>query len=744
MSKRLKCLLLVIVVLPLAGWQVHAQSGFSVLHSFLNSVNDGENPEGQPLLIGGTNLVGLAYNGGANGAGALFQVSTNGSGFTLLYSFEGDLNGANPFGLLAASGNSFYGMTFNGGINDGGVIYRVRTNGSNYAVLHTFNGGSTDGQFPFGSLIVTGSTVFGMTANGGTNGAGVVFKMTTNSLNFAILHSFTGGVDGGSPSEGVILAGTNLYGTTYFGGSNSAGTVFTVGTNGGNLSVLHHFGGGTNDGANPSGPLTLVGSSLYGITTEGGTNNVGTVFTIGTNGAGYAILHSFSGGTLDGASPQFGPLVANGNLLYGSTRNGGTANVGLVFQIATDGTGFAVLNSFGATATDSTFPVYPPIFVNSNFYGMATDGGSNNLGTVYGPGLSNIITIISSGGPTQVCAVVPSANGAGQAGVSIGNVIAGQLYTYQASGCIGRNLDGTTDDPDGNEYNNNCTVPLTPNLGPGGPFFKCPGLIEFSLVGKFADGSCVQLGQNTNQDGYFIPPVSGPMTLFFNDDNYFDNSGTFQACITPLLLSNVCQTVPATADSGVDFGKVYAGIQYTVTASGSAAYDCPGGLYVDPNGQPYGAAFVGATNQHFTCATLYPFSLVGELNGNCIQLGSSASFVAPVTGELFLLMNDVLSGFFNNCGSWNVCLEPVGSFRITAITTVGNDILLNWNTSAGKTNYVQVYPGDVNGSYNSNGFVDLSGPIIVPGAFEVSTNYLEINGARHTPSRYYRVRLVQP
>jgi len=536
--KRFTSLLLIAAASLLGAPKLLAQSSFSVLHSFTSATTDGANPEGQPMLFG-SNLVGLAYNGGANGFGALFQVSTNGSGFNLLYSFEGDLNGANPFGILTLSGNSFYGMTFNGGIDDGGVIYRVRTNGSNYAVLHTFQGGDTDGQYPFGSLTVNGPLLFGMTANGGTNSGGVIFKIGTNGVGFAVIHSFNGGPNDGSfPSEGVTASGANLYGTTFLGGSNNIGTVFSMGTNGVGFKVLHHFGSITNDGANPSGPLTLVGSSLYGITSAGGTTNLGTVFTIGTDGTGYSVLHSFTGGTNDGAAPQYGPLIVTNNTIYGVTENGGTNDEGVVFQVPTTRPGFAMLYSFGANATDGAFPLYPPILPNANFYGVTVAGGSNNLGVVYGPGATSVVT--TSPPPSQVCVTVP---GAASAGVVITNVVAGQFYLYQASGCVGRNLDGTTDDPDGNEYNNNCTVPLTPNLGPAGPAFTCPGLIKFSLVGKYADGSSVQLGQNTNQDGYFIPPVSGPLTLFFNDDIYSDNSGSFTACITATNLPTICATV---------------------------------------------------------------------------------------------------------------------------------------------------------------------------------------------------------
>src|ERR1017187_5890072 len=264
--------LALVCALALGATTASAQNPFGVLHSFTNAPNDGANPEGQPILIS-SNLFGVTLNGGAYSLGAIYQGNTNGTNYNIIYSFGND-DGVNPFCTLASSGPFLYGMTFNGGIGDGGVLFRVRTNGLNYTALHLFMGGDTDGILPDGSVIVTNGTLFGMTFNGGTNDAGVVFKVSTNTTGFAILHSFGGGPnDGASPSEGVTLGGTSLFGTTSFGGSNNLGTVFSMVTNGASYKILHHFtGSNTNsDGAYPAGPLTLNGSTLYGITTFGGT-----------------------------------------------------------------------------------------------------------------------------------------------------------------------------------------------------------------------------------------------------------------------------------------------------------------------------------------------------------------------------------------------------------------------------------------------------------------------------------------
>src|SRR5213080_3115464 len=77
------------------------------------------------------------------------------------------------------------------------------------------------------------------------------------------------------------------------------------------VTVLHSFGGGASDGKNPSGSLALSGSNLYGMTGSGGTAGPGTVFRIGTGGTGFALLHSFAGGPVDGSTPN-GSLTLSG------------------------------------------------------------------------------------------------------------------------------------------------------------------------------------------------------------------------------------------------------------------------------------------------------------------------------------------------------------------------------------------------------------------------------------------------
>jgi uncharacterized repeat protein (TIGR03803 family) len=92
----------------------------------------------------------------------------------------------------------------------------------------------------------------------------------------ATLNSVTGKLPRGDLT--LSADGSTLYGMTYNGGAHNDGTVFSIPLAGGTPMLLHSFGG--SDGANPEGSLSLVGSTLYGMTQNGGANGDGTVFAI--------------------------------------------------------------------------------------------------------------------------------------------------------------------------------------------------------------------------------------------------------------------------------------------------------------------------------------------------------------------------------------------------------------------------------------------------------------------------------
>jgi uncharacterized repeat protein (TIGR03803 family) len=211
-------------------------------------------------------------------------------------------------------------------------VFVVKTGGE--TLLHTFTGGP-DGGGPRGGLIRDAvGNLYGTTEGGGDlstcngHGCGVVFVVDTSGKE-TVLYTFRGGTDGTAPEGDLVRdeAG-NLYGTTVAGGNLAAcnglgcGVVFKV-TATGKFSVLHTFAGGT-DGANPWAGLIRDGSgNLYGTTAGGGVSGVGTLFKV--FGRKKTVLYSFKGFT-DGAGPFAGLARDKAGNLYGTTYRGGKSN----------------------------------------------------------------------------------------------------------------------------------------------------------------------------------------------------------------------------------------------------------------------------------------------------------------------------------------------------------------------------------------------------------------------------------
>jgi uncharacterized repeat protein (TIGR03803 family) len=175
--------------------------------------------------------------------------------------------------LLRDADGNLYGATFDGGsfgyLCPSGcrVVFKLDATAKE-TVLYTFTGG-TDGAQPFAGLIRDGEgNLYGTTNGGGSYGWGTVFKVSDTGEE-TVLYSFTGGNDGGNPGAGVISDGEgNLYGTTFNFGAHGCGTVFKL-SKAGVLSVLHSFAG--EDGAHPSASLIQDrAGNLYGTAEAGG------------------------------------------------------------------------------------------------------------------------------------------------------------------------------------------------------------------------------------------------------------------------------------------------------------------------------------------------------------------------------------------------------------------------------------------------------------------------------------------
>jgi uncharacterized repeat protein (TIGR03803 family) len=360
-----------------------------------SSGQDGQEPYGSLIQGNDGNFYGLTYGGGTNNDGTVFKITPAGVE-TVLYSFGAvSHDGVWPYGnLIQGNDGNFYGLTNGGGTNYYGTVFKITPAGVE-TVLYSFGAVSHDGQEPYGSLIqASDGNLYGMTESGGTNGTGTVFKIvtdgtvggTTESVFYSFGHS--GGNDGESPYYGSLIQASdgNFYGMTQSGGTNSAGILFKI-TPAGVETVLYTFGATGIDAYGPYGSLIQASDgNFYGMTYEGGTNDDGTVFKIVTDGTvggtTESVLHSF-GSSNDGSEPYGSLIQGNDGNFYGMTYEGGTNNDGTVFKITPAGVE-SVVYSFGSVSNDGRGPYGSLIQGNDgNFYGMTYGGGVDGDGIVF-------------------------------------------------------------------------------------------------------------------------------------------------------------------------------------------------------------------------------------------------------------------------------------------------------------------------------------------------------------------------
>jgi uncharacterized repeat protein (TIGR03803 family) len=246
---------------------------------------------------------------------------------------------------------------------------------TNFAILHDFTDGN-DGASPSG-CVLSGSRLYGTTLNGGSTGLGNVFSVKTDGTGFRTLHSFTAGNNGTHPEAHLVLSGTTLYGTTQ-GFPDTPATVFKINTSGTGFHILHDFP--AFQGLDIIWPLALSGSTLYGSLYRSGSFSEGFIFKINTDGTGYETLYEFTGGANDGGGPN--ELIVSNGVIYGTTDHGGEFSSGTLFSLHTDGTQFTPLVYFDGGAGGAG--AQGPLALTANtLYGTTTRGGAFGGGAVF-------------------------------------------------------------------------------------------------------------------------------------------------------------------------------------------------------------------------------------------------------------------------------------------------------------------------------------------------------------------------
>jgi uncharacterized repeat protein (TIGR03803 family) len=320
---------------------------------------DGATPDGKLVFDASGNLYGTTeLGGGSTGGGTVFKLTRTGNEWIgdLLYSF-----------LFGSTSNGYYPI--------GGVVFD--RNGNLYGT--TLYGGGEE-------------------LCNGDYGCGTVYELTPGAAGIwahTLLYSFSGGDDGANPLAGLALDGSgNLYGTTSLAGAHGDGTIFELTPNSAGTwdnTVLHAFTGGA-DGATPSAPLTFgPDGNLYGTTENGGAYGYGNVFQLTRGGSGVwqeKVLHQFTNGS-DGASPQSGLIFDSKGNIYGTAWSGGNRQSdGVVFELVKSADSYVenVLYSFPGGAggqNPNTQLVFDQV---GNLYGTVPHGGTTGKGCLSGCG----------------------------------------------------------------------------------------------------------------------------------------------------------------------------------------------------------------------------------------------------------------------------------------------------------------------------------------------------------------------
>ncbi len=208
----------------------------TLLHTFTGGA-DGEVPTEGVVFNSAGDLFG-ACQGGSSPAeyGAVYELVPSGSGWSksFIYQFTGGSDGYDPNGLIVDSAGTLYGTTSFGGSGGGGTVYDLAPQNGNwlFGLLYPLVQPNPHIYGPLAPLTMDAAgNLYGTSFSGGQYGAGSVFKLTPagGSWNYASLHDFTGGDDGGGPVSPVVLDSQgNVYGTTRFDGFYGDGVAFKI------------------------------------------------------------------------------------------------------------------------------------------------------------------------------------------------------------------------------------------------------------------------------------------------------------------------------------------------------------------------------------------------------------------------------------------------------------------------------------------------------------------------------------
>jgi uncharacterized repeat protein (TIGR03803 family) len=374
--KRIFFVCLFLCLMTLTARRLQAQTE-TVLYSFTGG-SDGANPEAGLTSDGRGNFYGTTSSGGL-GYGTVFELSPNGGGGwneSVLHSFTGGEDGADPYEvhvIFDGMGN-LYGTAFRGGANGYGVVWELSQAGTSWTETVLFSGIGYDSE-PYGSLIMdTAGNLYGTSSTS-------VFELSPSGDGWTEQQIYE------AAASGLTMdTSGNIFGTFYLERfERDHSVVFELSPDGNGdftSTILYKFHPGTLS----LGTLVVDKSgNIYGTTEPtGGGFGYGKVYELSLGG--YETLHSFNGGKSKGGSEPFGGIVLDetGNI-YGTTYVGGAYGEGTVYELVSGNGSYKEKVLWNFDGTNGESPYFGSLILDGagNLYGTTEFGGLNGNGVVF-------------------------------------------------------------------------------------------------------------------------------------------------------------------------------------------------------------------------------------------------------------------------------------------------------------------------------------------------------------------------
>lgn len=340
-------------------------------------------------LVNGKSQVfyGVAQWGGTYGGGVLFKSDITNDTLTAVVNFARNADGGylhiGPIdGLLLASDGKLYGVTSELGANKLGSIYSYNPANGSYKELYSFD--NTNGALPSGGLIqFTDGKLYGTTLVGGNNRLGVIYSYDPSTGVYTKLKDFNG-TDGSNPGGRLTIGPDGkIWGITSQGGVNNPGVIFSYDPATSTYTDVYEFT--LAGGSLPVDGLTLANNGkFYGMTNVGGAYYYGTIYSFDPATLKFTDLKDFNY-DVDGGSPNNGFVQASDGKLYGMTYEGGTYGYGVLFSLDPTNNAYTKLKEFtDFCAEDGSNPSGSLIQASDGkLYGSTAFGGSSCGGTIF-------------------------------------------------------------------------------------------------------------------------------------------------------------------------------------------------------------------------------------------------------------------------------------------------------------------------------------------------------------------------